>query len=280
MGEFSEATAVRRVDEHTWEGEVRPGWDIGGNANGGYLLVLAARAMVEAAERPDPVSVTAHFLAPGRAGPVRVEAERVKAGSRFASVSAALHGPDRRLVQVLGTFGDLAAAPDPPAELVEGGPPDLPPPEECWRMGAAPVSEAGLGDDAGPAGDGPPDLAGKLDMRLHPDDATWVRGVPSGSARIRGWFRFPDGEAVDTTGLLQATDAFPPTAFNMGLPVGWTPTLELTTHVRARPAPGWLAAEFTTRFVTGGFLEEDGLVWDATGALVAQSRQLALVPRG
>jgi len=50
--------------------------------------------------------------------------------------------------------------------------------------------------------------------------------------------------------------------------------------VRARPAPGWLACAFTTRFVTGGFLEEDGEVWDATGRLVAQSRQLALVPRG
>ena len=56
--------------------------------------------------------------------------------------------------------------------------------------------------------------------------------------------------------------------------------MELTAHVRARPAPGWLACSFATRFVTGGFLEADGEVWDATGRLVAQSRQLALVPRG
>jgi acyl-CoA thioesterase len=58
------------------------------------------------------------------------------------------------------------------------------------------------------------------------------------------------------------------------------PTLELTAHVRARPAPGLLACDVRTRFVSAGFLEVDGEYWDSTGTLVAQSRQLALVPRG
>ena len=64
------------------------------------------------------------------------------------------------------------------------------------------------------------------------------------------------------------------------LPVAWTPTVELTAHIRTNPAPGWLRCRFATRFVTAGFLEEDGEVWDRTGRLVGQSRQLALVPRG
>ncbi len=50
-------------------------------------------------------------------------------------------------------------------------------------------------------------------------------------------------------------------------------------HVRARPAPGWLACRSYTRFVTGGYHEEDFEVWDSAGVLVAQSRQLALVRR-
>lgn len=45
------------------------------------------------------------------------------------------------------------------------------------------------------------------------------------------------------------------------------------------PAPGWLAWVFTTRFVTDGVIEEDGEIWDWEGHLVAQGRQLALVPR-
>jgi len=97
---------------------------------------------------------------------------------------------------------------------------------------------------------------------------------------MRGWFRLRDGEPADTIALLCAADAFPPTAFNADFPVAWTPTIELTVHVRARPEPGWLRCTFATHFVTGGFLEEDGEIWDSTGRLVAQSRQLALVPRG
>jgi hypothetical protein len=67
---FSEATRVEHRGGSTWSAAIEPGWDIGGNANGGYLLVLAARAMAQATGSPDPVSVTAHYLRPGKAGPV------------------------------------------------------------------------------------------------------------------------------------------------------------------------------------------------------------------
>ena len=74
--------------------------------------------------------------------------------------------------------------------------------------------------------------------------------------------------------LLTVVDAFPPVALDYGI-TGWAPTLELTAHVRAVPAPGWLQVELTSRNVAGGLMEEDCRVWDSTGRLVAQSRQLA-----
>jgi acyl-CoA thioesterase len=267
---FAEATAVTRSGDHSFRAQIHPGWDIAGNANGGYLLAIAGRAMAAAADRPDPVTLTAHYLAPGRPGPITAHTDLVKAGKRFSTVQATLADADdgRPLLAVLGTFGDLArTGGEAPPSRLEAGPPDLPPVEDC-----IPLVPGTTGM--------PPPFAANVDIRMHPDDAGFSRGEPSGQMQVRGWFRLPDGQAVDTMALVLATDAYPPTIFNADLPVAWTPTVELTTHVRARPAPGWLRCAFTTRFVTGGFLEEDGVVWDATGTLVAQSRQLALVPRG
>ena len=259
---FTADTAVRVTSDGRYDTEIRPGWDVGGNANGGYLLAIAARAMRDAADRPDPVTVTAHYLSPGRPGAATVETHVAKVGRMFTTVTGALAAEGKPLMQVLGTFGDVSAPAGP--ERVDAEPPDLPPVGDC-----APVR---------PTTGFPPPFMGQVELRLHPDDAGIVSGAPSGQPRVRGWFRLRD-EPVDTLALLLAVDAFPPTAFNARLPVAWTPTIELTAHVRARPMPGWLRCVFTTRFFTGGFLEEDGEVWDSTGRLVAQSRQLALVPR-
>lgn len=271
--DFASATAASPdpADPGTYDAAVAPGWDIGGNANGGYLLSIAARAMSSAAGRPDPVTLTAHYLSPGKPGPLRIETEVVKDGKRFATVRATVRGGSATAVMaVLGTFGDLdpAAAAGAPTS-VESTPPELPPVEDCPAMHRVPIS----------AEDGPPDFMHNIRLHLHPDDAGFLDGARSGVARTRGWFSLPDDQPLDTFGLLTAVDAFPPTIFNLGLPVGWVPTLELTAHVRARPAPGWLRCVFSTRFVSSGFLEEDGEVWDSTGTLVAQSRQLALLPR-
>ncbi|HKN92520.1 MAG TPA: thioesterase family protein, partial [Acidimicrobiia bacterium] len=89
---------------------------------------------------------------------------------------------------------------------------------------------------------------------------------------------FVDGREADVSALPLLADAFPPAVLDVAS-ASWVPTVELTVHVRGRPAPGWIAASFRTRFLCDGYFEEDGELWDSSGRLVALSRQLA-VTRG
>jgi len=264
--EFAAATAVTRVDEAadgivTYATAVHDGWDIGGVANGGYLLAIVGRALVEFTGRP-PLTVTAHYLKPGLPGGATVTVAPVRSGRRMATVTASLRQADGELIRVLATCG---TGTDEAAVLVDGAPPELPPYDLC-----APIPDA----DEPPF----PGLNRRLANRLRPGDDGFRTGAVTGRAELAGWFAFADETPIDEVALLLAADAFAPPIFNLTGEPAWVPTLELTVHVRARPAPGPLRGRFHTHVVEAGLLSEDAELWDSAGRLVAQSRQLALTP--
>ena len=264
-GEFEAATQVRRLSDGSgsgvYEAEIAAGWDIGGNANGGYLMALAAAAMSDAVGRP-PLSLTAHYLSPGRVGPAEIEVDVLRAGRRTATASARLRSEAGVSLALLGTFGDQVEG---GPSVIDGAPPVLPPAQDC--IAAGPPGDSGFID--------------RVDVRIRPEDADFRVGRPSGTAEMLGWFEFADRHPVDALGLLLAADAFAPVCFNRAeFPVAWAPTLELTVHLRGVPAPGPLRCLFKSRFMQDGLFEEDGELWDSSGRLVAQSRQLALIPKG
>lgn len=240
----------------------------GGAPNGGYLMAMGARAMADASGRPDPLSVTAHFLAPCAVGPVEVVTEVVRPGGRHATVSAGVVQDGRTMVRLLGVFTDLDRAAGPTSD--RRATPPLPALHDCVLAGRD-----------RPGADEAPPIFQRFEHHMPPGLMGWAVGAPTGDGAVGGYVQWADGADMDPFGLLVVADCYPPAVFNVaGLAVGWAPTIELTVQVRARPAPGRLAAWFTTESVTDGYLEEDGQVRDATGRLVALSRQLALVPRG
>ena len=261
--EFDEATRLRALGDGKYETPIQDRWDINGNANGGYLLALAANAMRAESGRAHPISVTMHYLSPGPAGEGMTTAQVLKSGRRFVTVSGMLHQGDRAVAAALGVFGDVDSSV--PPHSIDLDRIEIPPFDECPTRAPA---------DAGP----PMGLSSRLDMRIHPDDTGFARGEPTGTALCRGYFSFRDGRPVDTLSLLLAADAFPPVMFNRFGMLGWVPTVEFTVHIRGVPAPGPIACAFRSRVIQGGMWEEDGEMWDSTGQVVALSRQIALAP--
>ena len=261
--EFDDATTPVPLGDGLYDTPIHDRWDINGNANGGYLLALAANAMRAESGRAHPISVTMHYLSPGPAGNGRTQTKVMKAGRRFATVAGTISQDGRDIATALGVFGDIDNSVGPHSVTMERI--DVPSWDDCAPRQVAPGPPMGLGS--------------RLEMRIHPDDTGFARGEPTGEALCRGYFSFKDGRPVDTLSLLLAADAFPPVMFNRFGMLGWVPTVEFTVHVRGIPAPGPVACAFRSRVIQGGMWEEDGEMWDSEGQVVALSRQIALAPQ-
>ena len=250
-----------------------------GAVNGGYMLATCTRALGLAMPFPDPVVVSGFFLRPGAAGPAAVRSSVIRSGRTMAFGEAALTQDGKDIVRATAAFARLGSAaregsdrdgagPDGAGRdgagrdgpvFLDGTPPALPPPVECVGV---PVASFGLAS-----------IAERIEFRSA-ELPGWFRGQPSGRPASEFWMRFTDGREADLLSLLLLVDSTAPSVLELG--AGST-TIQLTVHLRAHPAPGWLACRATTRFVSNGYHEEDFEVWDSAGTLVAQSRQLALI---
>jgi hypothetical protein len=264
---FAAATAVHRLEGGGIGADLDPGWDVGGSIlNGGYLLTVIGRAAVLDSPHPHPVAVSASYLRATGPGPATLAVTAGPAGRTLAHSSVVLSGPDGPTLSAQVTTATLGDEPP----VYSRPMPKVPPPEECLSaragddLGGHPVPEVGL--------------RRRVETRLDPATAGWAVGRPSGEPVMRAWVRLTDGSAPDPFSLLLFADVLPPTSWSIGL-MGWAPTVQLQVLVRALPAPGWCLVEATASEVAGGWLDEDYRIWDSTGRLVAQSRQLARAPR-
>jgi acyl-CoA thioesterase len=259
--EFDRDTRVTTTAPNEYGATVTDRWNALGGPNGGYLLATCLQALKQDLPFPDPLAVSAHYLRPASPGAVTIRTEVVRTGRRVATGEARLLQGDREVLRTIASFTDLSK-PTGETRMFDQKP-SLPPPEQMIDLmaGAPPIPQLSITE--------------RVDYRVSGLPG-WFQGKPSGVPNMSMWLRLKDGRPADTLALVMLVDAVWPAVMEVG--AGASVTVELAVHVRARPAPGWLACRISTRFVSGGFHEEDFEIWDSAGTLVAQSRQLAVLP--
>ena len=243
--------------------DLDPGWNVGpGILNGGYLVAVAARAALAESPHAHPAAVAVSFLQATAPGPATLAVTPGPAGATLAHSSVVVTGAAGPSVVAQVASATLTAA-EPEHSIAP--PPSATPVEECL----SPVDDGTLARVG---------LSRQVQTRLDPATSGWASGRPSGEPLIRAWVRFADGRDPDPLALTFFADVLPPTCWAIGR-FGWAPTVQLQVLVRAVPAPGWCLVEARADEVAGGWFDSDCRIWDSTGRLVAQSRQLARTPR-
>lgn len=248
---------LRSLGDGSFTAELHPDWAIKERPHGGYLLALLAKAATDGSAL-DPLSISAQFLRPPKVGPVLLRVEELKAGRTVTVVRACLEQSGRTCVDATVTLGKLPS-----------GEPD-------WaERSTMPVNPPSTAIDLAGVGSGKSfGLARICDLRLEPDGAGFLNGSTDAPPRLRLWAR-PRTSQPDLLFSLIAGDLSMPSVFNLGR-FGWAPTVQLTALLRARPANGWLRLAVESKTVHGPWFDEDTRVFDSTGQLVCQARQLAL----
>jgi hypothetical protein len=265
---FDVATSVRAAgDGTTFDTTIHSLWTVGDKPNGGYLLALlgrAARTVGQVDETEwEVLSSSITYLRPPDLGPAQILATVLRRGRSATHVRTVLSQDGTDLVDAVFVVGDL---PEPGGSRYNDIPPlQAPDPDGCVRLPPRMPGGVHVG------------IMEVLDLRLDPTTLPFTDAPPPPGgplAQLRGWVRFADGRQPDPISLLFFVDAIPPATMMIGS-TGWVPTLQMSTYVRARPAPGWLGIQLTAHLVAAGMVDETCAMWDSAGRVVAQATQLA-----
>ncbi|WP_336084209.1 thioesterase family protein [Nocardia sp. SSK8] len=268
-------TELTTTDAETgrYAGVIAPTWTIGPKVHGGTMVAASAAAATrwltegdESLAQMAPIAASSDFLGAPDPGEVEYAVRIRKKGRQICLADAELIQNGRTLVRTAFTFGHLDAA----ATRWSGPDTDMP---------AEPTAAAHRYTPDSPMGK-VVHVSEGAQVLIDPSQAEFLRGETA-APRLRLWMRPFDGDESDprvrAAFAMMAADMSPPVPMNLGH-FGWSPTVQMTTYLRRIPASGWLRVIATAREVGERMFDEDQLVIDSTGAVVAQSRQLALIP--
>jgi len=272
---FERDTGVTALGDGRYSAEISPAWWIVMGPNGGYVAAVVLRAAVTEVADPDrrPISATFHYLRPPVEGRVELVVTVERTGRTVSNVSVRMVQDGRLLVLALVALGV------PRDEAISF--------DETYGLPARPDGTAVPKWSDIPAR--PIDPERDIPMRSRYDmrwgfGAVPFAGEPGSTADTGGWLRLKESPPIDEMVLVAMSDAWMPPVFSRSATQLAVPTVDLTVHFRGRPSPSlagadaaWCFVRFASPVARDGYLVEHGSVWDASGRLLADVRQLAVV---
>jgi acyl-CoA thioesterase len=260
---FDADTAVEEIGDGRFGATMSERWWVERGPNGGYVAAVLLRAIQRATgtERA-PRSLTVHFPDAPRAGAVELEVTVEREGSKVTFASARMEQGDDLQATALAILSEDWNGPSFSALEM----PEAEPPEELYHPDPEQVS-------------GMPTMFQNYSVRPAIGEPAFSGAAPYSGA----WLRAREPRPLDAPLAAAILDAWFPAPFVQLDRAALAPTLDYTVHFRSPlPPPGaapddpYLAV-FRSGLAREGFVEEDGQLWSRDGALLVQSRQLALL---
>ena len=267
---FQAALKLENVEHNIFLVNPDTNYFVGNTPHGGYLMAIMHKALTNVLPHSTAISSSVQYLDRIDAKPFELVVETFKTSRGSSSGIVKLIQDKKICTTFTGTCSDF--------EFMKGYD-DLQKPlpkifkdkdkNDYVKMNYDKISKGFT-----------PAFIQQLECLIHPDHAWWNREKGSDNsdneARCSAFLEM-EGGTPDQFCLSFYSDILPPVVSNKYGPLGWIPTITLTTHIRQLPSTSEVYADFKASEINKGYFEQDCNIWDLDGNLVASSRQLTRI---
>ena len=268
---FQDALNLENTEDNKFLVNPNTNYFVGNTPHGGYLMAMMHKALTNILPHSTAISSSVQYLDRIDAAPFVLEVETFKISRGSSSGIVKLKQNSKTCTTFTGTCSDF--------EFMKGYDGLSKPLPEIFKdkdkkdyvkMNYDKISKGFT-----------PAFIQQLECLVHPDHAWWNRESDNNKdneARCSAFLEM-EGGIPDQFCLSFYSDILPPVVSNKYGPLGWIPTITLTTHIRKLPLTPVVYADFRATDINKGYFEQDCNIWDLNGNLVASSRQLTRILR-
>ena len=265
---FQEAIQLENLEDNKFIVNPDTNYFVGNTPHGGYLMAVMHKALTSILPHSTAISSSVQYLDRIDAKTFELEVETFRTSRGSSSGIVKLKQDDKICTTFTGTCSDF--------EFMKGYDGLQKPLPNIFNEGDK-KDYIKMNYDKISKGFTPAFIQ-QLECLIHPDHAWWNRDSndKNNEARCSAFLEMQGG-IPDQFCLSFYSDILPPVVSNKYGPLGWIPTITLTTHIRQLPSTSELYADFKATDINKGYFEQDCNIWDLNGNLVASSRQLTRI---